>query len=162
MRMAFCTATLHRAAERHAALQLLGDAFGHQGGVQLGLAHLDDVEVQLAVGHRGELLAQHLDLRALAADDDTGTRGMDRDAALLVRTLDDDLRDAGLLALFLDELADLDVFQQKITVFLGVGVPAAVPGAVHLKAHADRVDFMSHQAVSSIWRTLMVSSLNGL
>jgi hypothetical protein len=82
-------------------------------GVQLGLAHLDDVEVQLAVGHRGELLAQHLDVRALLADDDTGTRGVDRHAALLVRTLDDDLRDAGLLALFLDELADLDVFSRR-------------------------------------------------
>ena len=69
---------------------------------------------------------------------------MDRDAALLVRTFDDHTGDTGLLGLFLDELADLQVFQKKITVILGVGIPAAVPGAVDLKAHADRIDFLTH------------------
>src|SRR5262249_12068709 len=35
---------LHGPAERHAALELLGDVLGHQLGVGLGLAHLDDVQ----------------------------------------------------------------------------------------------------------------------
>ena len=38
---------LHGAAEGDAALELLGDVFGDQRGVDLGLAHLDDVEVDL-------------------------------------------------------------------------------------------------------------------
>ena len=34
----------HRAAELHAALELLGDAFGHELRVELRLADLGDVE----------------------------------------------------------------------------------------------------------------------
>jgi hypothetical protein len=35
---------LHGAAESNAALELLGDRLGDQGRVDLGLAHLDDVD----------------------------------------------------------------------------------------------------------------------
>ena len=135
---------LHRTAEGDTTLQLLRDGLADQGSVQFRLADLDDVQVQFAVGHLGELLAEHFDVRAFLADDDTRTGGVDRDAALLVRTLDNHTADAGLLALFLDELTDLEVFKKKITVFVGIGVPAAVPGAVDLKAHADRIDFLTH------------------
>src|SRR5207302_7357040 len=88
---------LHGAAEGDAALELLGDVLGHQLGVGLGLAHLDDVQVDLAIGHGGDVLAQLVDVRALLADDHAGARGIDGDAALLVRTLDDDPRHAGLV-----------------------------------------------------------------
>ena len=91
-----------------------------------------------------QLAAQPLDIGAFLADDHAGACGVHRHPALLVRALDDHAGHARLLALFLDELADLDVFQQKITVILRVGVPAAVPGAVHLQAHADRIDFLTH------------------
>ena len=73
-------------------------------------------------------------------------------------------RHAGLRAFLLDEVTDLDVFQQEIAVILGVGVPAAVPGPVDLKPHADRIDLLTHYACSpaaSTWRTLMVISENG-
>src|SRR6056297_271508 len=135
---------LHRTTEGHTTLKLLRDAVTHQGSIKLGLAHLDDVEMQLAVGHLRQLLAQRLDIRAFLADDDAGARGVDRDAALLVRTLDDHTADAGLLALGVDELADREILEQKITVILGVGIPAAVPGAVHLQALANRIDFVTH------------------
>jgi len=78
------------------------------------------------------------------ADDHARTRGVDRHAALLVRTLDDHTGNASLLALFLDEFADCEVFKQQIAIVLGICVPAAVPGAIDLKTHADRIDFMSH------------------
>src|SRR5213075_68026 len=100
---------LHGAAEGDAALELLGDVLGHQLGVGLGLAHLDDVQVDLAVGHGGDVLAQLVDVRALLADDHAGARGIDGDAALLVRTLDDDPRHAGLVQALLQRAADLDV-----------------------------------------------------
>ena len=37
----------------------------------------------------------------------------------------------------------------QVTIVLGVCIPAAVPGAVDLKAHADRVYFVTHYACSS-------------
>jgi hypothetical protein len=94
--------------------------------------------------HLGDLLAQGFDIGAFFADDHARTRGVDRHPALLVRALDDHPGDAGLLGLFVDELTDLEIFQKKISVVLRIGVPAAVPGAVHLEAHADRIDFMTH------------------
>ena len=125
-------------------LMLLSPSFAHERGIELGLAHLDDVEMQLARGQCGKTRAQLLDIRALLADDDTGAGGMDRDAALLVRTLDDDAAHARLLAFLLDELADLQILEQQVAIVLGVGIPAAVPGAVHLQAHTDRIDFVTH------------------
>src|SRR5258708_2316234 len=87
---------LHGTAEGDAALQLLGDAVGDQLGVDLWLADLDDVEADLALGHLGDIGAQLLDIGALLADDDAGTRRMDGDARLLGGSLDDDAADAGL------------------------------------------------------------------
>src|SRR6185436_10969716 len=66
---------LHGAAEGHPALELLGDVLGHQLGVGLGLADLDDVQVNLAVRHRREVLAELLDVGALLADDHAGAGG---------------------------------------------------------------------------------------
>jgi hypothetical protein len=91
-------ATLHGATEGHAAFHLLGDRLGHQLGVQFRLADFDDVQVQFGLGEHGQLLAKRLDVRALLADDDARTRGVNGHTALLVRTLDDHAADAGLLA----------------------------------------------------------------
>src|SRR5207244_6187616 len=88
---------LHGAAERDAALELLGDRFGDQGGVELGLADFDDVDDDVGGGDICNALAQLVDVGALLADHDAGTRRMDRHAALLVRTLDTDSGDRRLL-----------------------------------------------------------------
>src|SRR5664279_3642714 len=80
----------HGAAERNAALKLLGDRFGDQRGVELRLADFDDVDEDIGVGDIGNPLAQLVDVGALLADHDAGARGMDRHPALLVRTLDHD------------------------------------------------------------------------
>src|SRR5690606_32818858 len=154
---------LHGAAERDAALQLLGDRLRDQLGVGLGLAHLDDVQVRLRPGHLGQLAAQLLDVGALLADDQARTRSVNGDAALLVRALDHDLRDGGLLQLLLEILADLQVLVQQLAVLAGVGVPARVPGAVDAETQADRIDFLTHYAAStsSTSRTTMVRCENG-
>jgi hypothetical protein len=83
---------LHGAAERHAALELLSHALGDQGRVDFRLAHFDEVEEHFAVNHLRDLAAQLLDVRTLFTDHHTRTSRVDRDAAFLVRALDDDLR----------------------------------------------------------------------
>ena len=81
--------TFHGAAERHPAFQLLCNAFTNQCRIQLWLANLNDVEVQVRLGDLGDLLTQTFDVCTFLADDHTGACGVDRDAALFVRTLDD-------------------------------------------------------------------------
>src|SRR5262249_7900412 len=136
----------HRPAERHAALELLRDRLGDQRRINLGLPHLDDVDVNLRVGHRGDLLAELLDVGALLADDDAGTSRVYRHARLLVWPLDDDLRHCRLLEVFHQRLADGHVLVQQLAVLALVRVPARIPGAIDAEPEPDRIYFLTHQA----------------
>src|ERR1700722_5400214 len=104
---------LLRAAERHTALELLRNRFGDQRGVKLGLADLDDVDDDVGGRDIGDALAQLVDVGALFADYDTGTRRMDRYPALLVRTLDHDSRHRRLLQFLVQDLAVPDVLVKQ-------------------------------------------------
>src|SRR3546814_2177185 len=98
----------------------------------------------VGAGHGREFLAELLDVRALLADHDAGTGGVDRDARPLGRPLDHDPADAGLTKPLLQELA-----QHQVLVQLG-GValrrePARIPGAVDAQPQPDRIDLVTHQ-----------------
>src|SRR5690606_5562555 len=136
---------LHGAAEGDPAFQLLRDVLGDQLGVGFRLADFDDVQVNLAFGLGRDVLAQLLDVGALLADHDTRAGGVDRHAALLVRTLDDDARHAGGVEAFLQPRAQLQVLVQQLGVVGAAGEPAAVPRAVDAKAQTDRIYFLTHQ-----------------
>ena len=62
---------LHGPAERDPAGELVGDALGDQGGVELGLLDLLDVELDLGVaGDLGQPAPEAVGLGAPAPDDD--------------------------------------------------------------------------------------------
>src|ERR1700759_1415624 len=82
-------------------------------------------------------------------------------AALLVRTLDDDPRHAGLAKALLQLLADGDVLVEQTAVVVARREPAAVPGAVDGEPQPDRIDFLTHQAASPSSRTTIVISEKG-
>src|SRR5262249_32194753 len=129
------------------------------------LADLDDVDVDLGARHRGDFLAKLLDVGALLADHDARTRGVDRHPALLVRTLDPDAGDGGLLPGVHQRIANADALMQERAVLALVRVPAGIPGLVDPEAQPDRIDFLSHdcpQALSSTSRTTTVRFENGL
>ena len=138
---------LHGAAEGDAALELLGDRIGDQRRVDLGLAHLDDVDGHVRVRHLVDELAQLLDVGALLADHHARAGRVDGDAALLVRTLDDDLRDGGLLELLHQRFADRHVLVQQLAILVLAGEPARIPGPVDAEPKTDRIDFLTHLAL---------------
>ena len=89
---------------------------------------------------------------------------MDRNAALLVRTLDNDLGNGRLLELLRQVIADLQVFLKQIAIFALLGEPARIPGTVDAKAKADRINLLTHYAASpcsSTSRTTIVRCENG-
>src|SRR3546814_17907956 len=94
------------------------------------------------------------------ADHHAGTGGVDRDARLLGRPLDDDARNAGLLQALAQVLADAQVLVQQVRIGV-VGKPAGIPGAVDSQPQADRIVFFTHYAVSSRSRTTTVRRLHG-
>src|SRR6202521_3682272 len=136
---------LHGAAERDAALELLRDRFGDQRRIELGLADLDDVDDDVGRRDIGDALAQLVDVGALLADHDAGTRRMDRHAALLVRTLDHDSRDRCLLQFLVQDLADLDILVQQLAVFVLAGEPTGIPRPVDAKTQSDWIDLLTHR-----------------
>ena len=59
----------------------------------------------------------------LVADDDAGPRRVDRNPALLVRALDDHLRERGELEAVAEVLADLEVLVEGVGILLAGGIP---------------------------------------
>jgi hypothetical protein len=100
MRIAFCTARFmarRKATRRSSCWAML---VGDQLGVQFRLADLDDVQRALRRRERRRADPRSFSMScALLADHNARTRGVDRDAALFMRALDDDLATAGLLQL---------------------------------------------------------------
>src|SRR5216684_5913827 len=139
--------TLHGAAERDAALELLGDRFGDQRGIELRLADLDDVDDDVGGRDVGNLLAQLVDVGALLADHDARTRGVDRHPALLVRTLDHDPGDGRLLQLLVQDLADFDILVQQLAVLVLAGEPTRIPGPVDAETQPDWIDLLTHRSL---------------
>src|SRR6185295_18095869 len=135
---------LHGAAERDPALELVGDALRDEAAVDLRLADLDDVQRDGRRGHRAQLRAQFLDVRALLADDHARARGIDGDAAQFRRALDHHLGDRRLRQRLHDILADLQVLEEEPAVIVAFGEPAAVPGPVDLQPKPDRIALLAH------------------
>src|SRR3977135_3309904 len=138
----------HRAAERNAALKLLRDRFGDQRGVELRLADFDDVDDDVGRGDIGNALAQLVDGGALLAAHDTGTRRVDRHAALLVRTLDHNPGDGRLLQFLVQHLTDFDILMQQLAVFVLAGVPTGIPGPVDAETQSAWLDLLTHRSLS--------------
>src|SRR3954468_16183397 len=138
---------LHGAAERDAALELLGDRFGDQGSVEFGLADFHDVDDDVGSRDVGNPLAQLVDVGALLADHHTRSRPMDRHAAPLVRTLDPDAGDGRLLEFLVQDLADLDVFMQQLAVLVLAGEPTRIPRPVDAETKSDWIDFLTHRSL---------------
>src|SRR5699024_8590543 len=119
--------SLHGASERDAVGELVGNALGDQGGVELGLLDLDDVELHLGVaGDRRDHRPQLVGLDAPPADDDAGTCRVDIDPNLVAGALDLDAADGRRLEPLHDGVADLPVFGEVLGV-LTLAEPAALP-----------------------------------
>src|SRR3979411_41810 len=136
-----------RIAERNAALKLLRDRFGDQRGVELRLADFDDVDDDVGRGDIGNALAQLVDVGALLADHDAGTRRVDRHAALLVRTLDHNPGHGRLLQFLVQDLADFDILVQQLAVFILAGEPTGIPRPVDAETQSDWIDLLTHRSL---------------
>src|SRR4029079_11821806 len=135
----------HGAAELHPAAELLGDTLGDQLSVDLGVLHLENVQLDLLAGELLEVTADAVCLGATAADHDARARGVDVHPHTVPGALDLDLRDARTLHALGQEAADRDVLADVRLVEL-VGVPPRLVVGGDAEAEAVRVDLLAHQA----------------
>src|ERR1700736_2920967 len=144
-RIADCTARFmaRRNATRRSSCWAIDSAT--KVASELGLPDLDDVDDDVGRGNVGNFLAQLVDVGALLADHDAGTRRMDRHPALLVRTLDHDPGDGRLLQFLVQDLADFDILVQQLAVFVLAGEPTGIPRPVDAETQADWIDLLTHR-----------------
>src|SRR5579872_2262352 len=119
-----------------------------------------NVDVHFALGALLNFLLELVDFRALAADDDAGTRGVNAHDELVGSAFDVDRADAGALEFFLQLAAQLDVFVQQVGVVL-VGIPARLPRLVVTEPKTVRVCLLSHSIlfITAYFLILLLATL---
>ena len=135
---------LHGPAEGDALLQLGGDVFGHQLRVQVGTSHFHNADVDALGDHLLHLHAELLNLGAALAHNDARAGAVDDDFHILAVALDFNLRHAGGVQLFLQELSDVVIFYQKVAEGVVFGIPAGVPTLDYAHAKTVGIDFLAH------------------
>src|SRR5262245_40250706 len=141
---------LHGPAEGDPGRQLVGHALGDEGGVQLGLLDLLDVELHLGVaGDLGQPGPQAVGLGPAAPDDDARARGVHVDPQAVTGALDLDPADGGMRQLAHQEVADLPVLDDVVAVLVTVGEPAGLPVRGDAEPEAIRIYLLTHSYFSS-------------
>jgi len=136
---------LDRAAKAGPLLELLGDVLADQLGVDFRPGDLFNLDIDPASGERLQLFLDPLDFRPLATDDHARAGGEEDDLHGVAGAFDLDLGDAGERVLFLDELADLEVFDQEVAEFMLVGVPTTAPVLVNADAESGGMGLLAHE-----------------
>src|SRR5215469_12832100 len=108
--------------------------------------HFLDIDEHFPRSTLLQLLLQLVDLRALAPDDDSRTRGAYDDAQLVPRTLDLHRADARGFELVLELFLELDVFEKQLVV-VALYKPARPPGLGIAEAKSVWMDLLSHSVL---------------
>src|ERR1700757_1070866 len=120
------------------------DRLRHQLRIQFRLVHFLDIDEHFARGALLQFLFQLVDFRALASDDDAGTRRLDNDPDLVARTLNLDCADARRLQLVFQFGLQLHVFEQQFVV-IPLDEPARLPRLGVTQPESVRMDFLTHR-----------------
>ena len=139
----------HGASERHALFELQCDRFGNQLRIELGLVDFLNIDEDFALGFLGQILLELFDFRALAPDDDSGTRSVNGDAQLVAGTIDFDRADAGGLEALAQRVLELQILAQELGVIL-LGEPPRPPGLGEPQPESVRMYFLPHYPISFI------------
>ena len=135
---------LHGAAEGGALLELGGNAFGDELGVQVGVADLNDVDGDALADELFKIEAELLDIRTAAADHDTRTGAVDENADLRGASFDFDFRDAGGVEQILEVFADLEILDEEIADLFVLSVPSGIPIRDDADAQTVRINLLTH------------------
>ena len=136
---------LHSAAVRNTLLQLLGDVLSHKLSVHIGVADLNDVQLDLLADHLLHSQTILLDLLTALADDNTGTGAVQVDGNGVIAALDLDLGNAGTVQGLLEILADLLILDDQVADLLFTGIPTGIPVFDDADPKAMGIYFLSHK-----------------
>src|SRR5688572_4541566 len=133
----------HRAPKSNSLFELRRNLLSLQLRVQLGLMNLLNRNQHLAARTRRDVALQLVDLRALATDDDPGSRRVDDDLETVRRAFDVHVRYAGAGKASFQLTLQTQVFDQEIAVLL-LRKPVRMPVLVIAKAKTVWMNFLAH------------------
>src|SRR5690606_31865819 len=84
-----------------------------------------------------------------------------RHAGIFSSALDNDFRDTGGFERFGNVFTQLEILHQLVRIF-AVVEPAGIPSAVDTNAHADRIDFLTHELGSYSLSSALSAFLAGV
>src|SRR5664280_1472591 len=144
---------LHGTTERHPAGQLVADTLCDQGGVELGLLDLLDVELDPVVepGDLLDLLLQPVGLRTAATDDDARPCRMDVHPQAVSGALDLDAADRRRLELRHQIVTDLPVLDHAVLV-IALLEPARLPVGRDAESEPVGIYLLAHLLSPSLRR----------
>src|SRR5574343_146639 len=135
---------LHGTTEHDALLKLLSNRIGDQLGIDFRLADFFNRQMDGNAHDALKIRTQLFDVFAFLADDHTRTSGVNGNAGVLGRALNQHATNRCMCQLTLQVLTNLDVFLQHARKVLAVGVPAGTPVFGDGQTKASRMNFLSH------------------
>ena len=112
----------HSATESHAVGKLFSNRLCNQLSVSINILHFEDVELNLLRGELFQLSTNTLSFSTTTPNDDARAGSVNINADAIAGALDVDSGHASTLQVFAQELADLNVLGNVLSVLL-VGVP---------------------------------------
>ena len=108
----------HGPAECDTTFELAGDILCNKLGIGFGATNFVHLDREVRLEPVLEFGTKFFDFNALASDDNARTSGEKNQANLVCSPFDLNLGDAGMIQLFLDELSELVVFENKLWIIL--------------------------------------------
>src|SRR5262245_56401249 len=102
-----------------------------------------NVDVDLAVGPLLDIRLQFVDFRTLAADNNSRTRRIDRDAKLVRHPLDFDIAHTGVGELLQQVPLEFQIFMKQAAV-VALGEPARTPRLGHTEPESVWMCLLTH------------------
>src|SRR5690625_1468196 len=135
--------------------QLLGNAVGHQSGIELGLAYFSHPYVSGHAEHLACLLAQALDVLTLFANDYSGASSVNGNFRRLCRALDLYRAYRSVRQCFLKKAPDLQVGIQLIGKISRLRIPLGSPVLGNTQAKPGWMYLVTHNVQSSATTMVM-------
>src|SRR5262245_24643639 len=104
-----------------------------------------DIDVDLSIGPLLYIGFQLVDFRTLAANDDAGPGGVNRNAKLVRHALDFNVADACMSQLLQQIALQLEILVKQ-TAVIAFGEPAGTPRLRDSETESIRVCFLTHQS----------------
>src|SRR5687767_5069082 len=131
----------HGAPKRNTLLELSRNLLSLQLRVQFRLMNLLNRNQHFAAGFLGQITFQLVDFRALASDDDAGTRRVNNDLQTIGGALNVHMGNSRPGEALLEIPLQPQVFNQELAILL-LGEPVRVPVLVVTEAKSVRVNFL--------------------